>query len=48
MTRGFETGVFEKGRVNTSVVHGTFPEKLAGVLRVPATISFATGVSLVL
>lgn len=40
--------VFEKGGVNTSAVHGLLPERMAHVLKVPATQFFATGISLVI
>jgi coproporphyrinogen III oxidase len=40
--------VFEKGGVNTSVVHGELPEKMAERLRVERADFFAAGISLVI
>lgn len=40
--------VFEKGGVNTSVVHGPMPQKLAGAMGIEAAEFFATGISLVI
>lgn len=40
-------GVLEKAGVNTSAVMGVLPERMATILKVPATQFFATGVSLV-
>lgn len=40
--------VFEKGGVNTSVVHGPMPEKLARAMGIEAAEFFATGISLVI
>ncbi len=40
--------VFEKGGVNTSVVHGLLPEKLAKAMGIDAVEFFATGISLVI
>jgi coproporphyrinogen III oxidase len=40
--------VFEKGGVNTSLVHGTLPERIAERMGVESGMFFATGISLVL
>lgn len=40
--------VFEKGGVNTSVVHGPMPEKLAKGMGIESAEFFATGISLVI
>ena len=49
LTRVLENGaVFEKAGVNTSAVYGILPERMAKVLKVPATQFFATGLSLVI
>lgn len=40
--------VFEKGGVNTSVVHGPMPQKLARAMGIEAAEFFATGISLVI
>lgn len=49
ITRVLDNGaLFEKAGVNTSAVHGVLPERMARVLKVPATQFFATGVSLVI
>ena len=43
-----EGGVFEKGGVNTSAVHGALPERMARAFGVAQQRFFATGLSLVL
>lgn len=49
ITRVISDGrVFEKGGVNTSVVHGPMPEKLAAAMGIERAEFFATGVSLVI
>lgn len=40
--------VFEKGGVNTSVVHGMMPDKLANAMGIEPAEFFATGISLVI
>ncbi len=48
-SRVIENGaVFEKGGVNTSVVHGELPAKLAERMQVESASFFATGISLVI
>ncbi|MFK7844361.1 MAG: oxygen-dependent coproporphyrinogen oxidase [Rhodothermales bacterium] len=48
LTRVLEGGpLLEKAGVNTSAVMGVLPERMAAILKVPATQFFATGVSLV-
>jgi coproporphyrinogen III oxidase len=48
-SRVIENGrIFEKGGVNTSVVHGELPEKMAARMGVDRADFFATGISLVI